>query len=721
MNLVHRFAINIIVVMVGLGAASASRAQDLYDTSVLRTFDISFHDADWLARLRANYVSQTYILADLMVDGTLYEDVGVRIRGNTSYTALPPGSQKFSLKIKMDQVIVDQELMGYDTINLNNGFRDPTFTREVVYNNFVARFIPNPRASHAVVTLNGENWGVYINVQQGDKRMLRNYFVDEDGLRISCANNPNGPGLAYNGPGANGYIAYEIQSDGGLENPLATLIALTNLLSNEPLISWPNIDTQFAIDPAIWSVVLENLLTDDDSYINKGCDFTAYRDPIDGRTHLLQRDANETFTQSTWSPTRNFNLANKPVLSRVLAVPELRQRYFAHYRHAMAELSWTNFASIFAAHRDLIDAAVQADTKKLYSHALFQNNFSATVTLPYSGLAGGSLVGIEQFVNARATFLAGITELAASGPSLSNAQALPENPRPIDAVWVTIAAAGNGSSVAAVELFYRPAPTAGYLRVPMLDDGISGDGIAGDGVFGVRLPVAAQPGQRVSWYVGSTAANASLSSSFMPALAERGPAVIEYGLNASDGLRITEWMYAGGNGEFVELSNLSDEPINLAGWSIDDDHALPGAFPLDAAGVLQPGASVVVTDSAAEVFRAAWSLAADTPIVGLLGATQGNSLGRSDQINVFDAEGLLHDRLTYGDQTFTGTIRTQNTSGQAACSVFGLDAVADWQLSAVGDEFGSIASAAADVGTPGRVRTSDCGGFFARIFADGFE
>lgn len=89
------------------GCAVSVPAQDLYDTSVLRSFNLTFHDANWLTLLRNNWASETLILADLEVDGVVYPDVGVRIRGNTSYTGLPFGSEKFSLKIKMDHVHPD--------------------------------------------------------------------------------------------------------------------------------------------------------------------------------------------------------------------------------------------------------------------------------------------------------------------------------------------------------------------------------------------------------------------------------------------------------------------------------------------------------------------------------------------------------------------------------------------------------------------------------------
>lgn len=701
-------------------------AQDLYDTTVLRTVNLQFHDTNWEALLRANYDTDTYILADLTFEGVTYPSVGVRIRGNTSYTMLPTGSQKFSLKLKLDHVNEDQELWGYKTLNLNNGHMDPTFTREVVYNNYVAQFIPNMRANHVLLNLNGQNWGVYINVQQGNKRMLRDYFEDASGLRMECSNNPNGPGLAYNGPNQSGYTAYELDDDGGLADPWAAFIAVTNALSNTANMTtnWPQVDLVFAVDPSIWSVVLENLLTDDDSYVNKGCDFNTYRDPLDGRLHLIQRDANESFSNYNWSPTRNFTATTKPVLNRVLAVPELRQRYMAHYRTVKADLNWTYFGEKFTALRTLIDAAVQADPKKIYTYANFTANFTSTVNLGGGGPGGGSRIGLQQFVTQRASYLAQASnaELNAVGPTISSVSASDDTPSPTDSVYITASvAAAGGAGIAKVELFYRADRSGTYQRATMLDNGASGDGAAGDGVYGVLLPVAASGGQSVDYYVMATSTNAYGSVSFVPEYTELRPLRLTYALDASSGLRITEWMYSGGSGEFVEITNLGDSAIDLSGWSIDDANATPGTFALTALGSLAPGETAVITDADADAFRTAWGLLPGAKVLGGLGVGGvGNNYGRADQIHLYDSAGSLVDRLAYDDQTLGGP-RTQNASGQpASCEVIGADDVTGWVLSALGDGLGSWAATSGDVGTPGTFPASLCGGGDA-IFSDGFE
>jgi hypothetical protein len=690
-------------------AISHANAQDLYDTAVLRTFAFTFTQTNWETLLRNNYASQTNLLCSLTVDGITYNNVGVRIRGNTSYTALPAGSQKFSLNIDMNIVDTSQSIYGHSSLNLNNGFHDPTFCREVLYNNFVAEFMPNPRANHALVTINGQNWGVYINVQNFSKNMLSSHFPDTSGLRIKCANNPNGPGLRYNGAAISGYsTAYEIKETGGFADPWAPHILVCNTLSNAATTNWMStIDPIVAVDPSIWSVVFENIMTDDDSYINKGADFMTYRNPTDGRTHIMQTDANETFTQSSWVINRNWsNTTSRPFLNRILAVPELRQRYMAHYRTAKQDLSWANYFEPRAtAMRALIEPHVNTDPKKLYTFAQFQSNFATSVTLGCSGPCGGTVPGLQQFVTDRATYLNTQAELVANGPTITALTASDASPEPNSPVTISASVAPNGSPVARVDLYYRPNPTGTYQRVQMNSSGMN--------QYSVVLPVSGSPGQRVSYYVAATASNTFSSMSFLPTHTEWDPQLLTYTFGATGGMRITEWMYSGLGGEFIEFTNISGQPIDMTGWAYNDDRALVGAFDLSAFGMVQPGESVILTEANPATFRTNWNVPATTKIIGNLGAvgTGGNNLSRNDEINLYDANDQLADRLPYGDQTYPGTIRTQNFTGQATCEFIGQDSATGWIRSVVSDQFGSVLSLAGDVGTPGSYNqtcTVDC-------------
>ena len=160
---------------------------------------------------------------------------------------------------------------------------------------------------------------------------------------------------------------------------------------------------------------------------------------------------------------------------------------------------------------------------------------------------------------------------------------------------------------------------------------------------------------------------------------------------------ITEYMYSGTGGEFVEFTNIGDTPIDMTGWSYDDDSRIPGALDLSGFGIVAPWQSVIITEDDAATFIADWSLSG---VVVLGGYT--NNLGRNDEINLFDATDTLVDRLTYGDEDFEGTIRTRYISGNPATpAALGENDIYQWVLSEVGDEFGSYPSANDDIGNPG--------------------
>lgn len=167
-------------------------------------------------------------------------------------------------------------------------------------------------------------------------------------------------------------------------------------------------------------------------------------------------------------------------------------------------------------------------------------------------------------------------------------------------------------------------------------------------------------------------------------------------------MRITEWMYngvgAGNIGEFVELTNLGGAPVDMTGWSFDDDSALPGTISLSAFGMVAPGQSVVLTDNTVAAFKSEWGLSAAAKVIG------GNTanLGRNDTINIFDSSNALVDRLKYGDQDFAGTIRTNGKSGfPTSAAALGANNPALWTLAASGDANGSHLSTAGDLGNPG--------------------
>lgn len=180
---------------------------------------------------------------------------------------------------------------------------------------------------------------------------------------------------------------------------------------------------------------------------------------------------------------------------------------------------------------------------------------------------------------------------------------------------------------------------------------------------------------------------------------------------AAVGVKITEWMYnptstAVSPGEFVELTNFGSTAVNLSGWSFDDNSRTPGSESLSSLGMINPGESFLITEASATDFRSAWNLSGAVKVLGGIS----NNLGRSDEINLYDASSALLDRLTYNDQASPpGGPRTQGVSGRpSSLAAIGANDASQWVLSSVGDVDGSYASlsigafSGGDIGSPGK-------------------
>lgn len=160
-------------------------------------------------------------------------------------------------------------------------------------------------------------------------------------------------------------------------------------------------------------------------------------------------------------------------------------------------------------------------------------------------------------------------------------------------------------------------------------------------------------------------------------------------------MRITEWMYNGTDGEFIEFTNVGGSAIDMTGWSFDDNSRTAGSFSLSGFGMVAAGNSVILCEPTAATFIASWGLSG----VSVIGENT-NNLGRTDEINLYNAGNGLVDRLTYDDTTGLGP-RTNNVSGNIPLAALGTNNANAVVLSTLGDGFGSHAGTTGNVANPG--------------------
>lgn len=670
-----------------------------YDEGQMQTLQLWFAQPDFWQQMTANYASKTNIPATLVVGTDTFPNVGVRFKGNTSYNMVQ-NSQKKSFNITLDYIDPTQDIDGYETLNLNNAFEDASFMREVAYLHQIRKHIPAARANFVHLYINGAYWGVYPNVQQLNRQYLKEWFFEENGTlwradRPAGTGGPGGPGggagwgdgtaaINFLGTDTTAYKQYYTLKSSDDPTPWDELVKVCDKLNNTPAAQLEDtISTYMDLDRTLWFLASEIAFSDDDSYVFKGkMDYYIYYDPQTGLLTPLEFDGNSAMKSNAtnWGVFYNATKVNYPLLNKLLAVPSIRQRYLAHMRTLVQdELNPASFNALIDQYDAMINAAVQADPKKLYSYTQYTAEKAV----------------LKSFINTHRTTLLNNAEMQQVAPTITqttlynlagNAWAAPvEN----EAAFVRTNVS-NTEGVSAVWLWYSAGLATRFSKVLMFDDGAHDDGAAADGIYGASIPGFAF-GTHVRFYVEALSANTAKSAAYDPAGAEHD--VYYYQVTApftnSQTVVINEIMAsntstvaddAGEYDDWIELYNRTSQAVDLSGYGLSDNPANLFKWVFSAGSVIAPNGYFIVwadEDGGTQgPLHASFKLSAD-----------------GETLTLADPQGNLLDTLTFGTQvTDKGYARVPNGFGpfviktptfaanNGTVSTFELLPAGDWSL-----------------------------------------
>lgn len=107
----------------------------------------------------------------------------------------------------------------------------------------------------------------------------------------------------------------------------------------------------------------------------------------------------------TLDPLVGMNETRKPLRSRLLAVPSLREKYLRNVRTIAQEwLDWNKLGPIVAEYQALIEGEIEQDTRKLTSLAAFQQAISGTADSP-AATGRGAGRNLRKFADERRKYL----------------------------------------------------------------------------------------------------------------------------------------------------------------------------------------------------------------------------------------------------------------------------------------------------------------------------
>ena len=545
--------------------------QNVFDLGV-RNIEIFFSEVHWDDTLDLYYSNgngQRLVADSIIIDGEVDQNVGIKYKGNSSYNI---NNGKNPMNIRLDYINNGQSIDGYNVLKLSNGFKDPTFVREMLSYKIAQEFMPAPKATYANVSVNGVLVGLYVCVQSVDDDFTNENFYERKGPFFKAEN------TGINIPNCSGPLrvwdhyldtlcyqrAYEMQSS----NDWTKLSHFLDTVNNH----FTHIENVLDIDRTLWMMAFENLLVCLDGPINSiPHNFYLFQDN-NGRFSPIMWDMNQsfgTFTNGLPTPVNNQDLQQLDIFHgasnnlnimnmKMFSVDQYKRMYVAHMKTIINDYFVNGeYISLISDLQQLIDSYVSTDPNLFFPYSAFSANVNSSI---------GSNIGITELMDSRINHLQSLPEFSANPPIIDDLSSNPISVLPHSSVSIT----SNISNANYAYLGYRFKFADKFEKVQMFDDGNNGDGIAGDGIYGATINVDARD---IQYYIYAENSDAGI---FSPQRAEHD----FHQIPVISGLVINEVMAAnfsnvadqdGEYDDWVELYNGGANDINLTGFYLSDN------------------------------------------------------------------------------------------------------------------------------------------------------
>ena len=282
----------------------------LFDDDELRTYELVLSE-EALAEIDNDPTAEQYVEGQLNFEGETLT-VGIRYKGSVgawvgcvagSNLANPSGEKtctKLSVKLKINWDGSDADFFGQRRLQFHSMNLDPSQMRDRLgYWLFREMGVPAPRAVHSRLLVNGEYVGLFLLVEQIDKRFIGANFDVDDGNLYKEVWPTNAGGMVQNDAAYEDALRTNEDDDpsfdiiGGFAEAIA---AADEYAALDVLEQWTDVDETLRM------LVVDRTIRHDDGIFHWYClgecaphNFYWYEDPSDDKLHLIPWDLDLAF------------------------------------------------------------------------------------------------------------------------------------------------------------------------------------------------------------------------------------------------------------------------------------------------------------------------------------------------------------------------------------------------------------------------------------------
>jgi hypothetical protein len=471
--------------------------REVYRDNVVPRIDILIHP-DSLAYIYENVESThefpvTFIFNNGVLKDTL-SPIGFRLRGNTSRYA-----KKKAFKLSFNTFQQGQRYMGLEKMNLNSEHNDPSIIRSKLCWNLLRKMeIPAPYANHVEVYINGNYYGLYINVENVDEAFVKLRFGNNDGNLYKClwpadltwrGDNPDNYKFV-----ADGRRAYDL-SINKEEDDYTDLRDFIEILHTTPDSGFKcAIEEVFNVYDYLKIMAFEMLSAQWDGYIYNKNNYYLYHNTTSGKFEFIPYDLDNTFGidwfNIDWG-TRNIYAwssgESRPLYDRIMANDEFRDQ-FSFYMSQILEEYWNPdvFFPEIDEIRDMIAPFVVNDPYYPQDYGYTYQDFLISYDQP---LGDHVKYGIKQYIQTRYNSASSMLVLNNIYPVIKYIRS---NQPGVNQNILFRAYAEDNEGAPLVYAMYTVDEGSMHM-LQLFDDGLHFDGGAGDKIFGNYMDGFTEP------------------------------------------------------------------------------------------------------------------------------------------------------------------------------------------------------------------------------------
>lgn len=362
--------------------------QKLFDKSYVHTIDIQMENWDSFLETAAD---ENYSPCTLVIDGESFENIAIRAKGNNSKRLTEKyGLDRYSLKVEFDHYY-NADYYGLDKFSLDSSFQDNSYMKTwLAYDMFSFMEVPSPLCSYVWLTVNGEDWGLFLAVEEPEESFaVRNFGEDHGQLYkpdYRSLNDENADvALRYTDDNFVSYdnIFRKAKFDITDADKQRVVEALKVLSTGE------NLDTAVNVDEVLRYFIVQVFVVNMDSYLGKtGHNYFLYEK--DGIISMLPWDYNLAF--ATYSlgmpdpindstlyvnypintPAEGEIMKNRPLYHNLMKNDAYFSQYHAYFDEFIAEYFESGyFADFTEATVEMISPYVAQDVTAFCSYEDF--------------------------------------------------------------------------------------------------------------------------------------------------------------------------------------------------------------------------------------------------------------------------------------------------------------------------------------------------------------